>query len=332
MPRSGASESRHRSWCFTLNNPGVVDCNFMEKMAEDSKYLIVGNEHAWTNGKPKPDGTHQFQGYVIWKNPKTFSATKKFCERAHWEVAKGDAAANIKYCSKEQDFIEFGDRPMTVEEQGKTGADKQREKWKEIRELSKKRKWDELEEKHPRELSVYKGCLNAIAMEYAPCQDMPRNSIVGTWIFGPGGTGKTCYALTEMEPDRSKVYIKDLSKWWDGFRPGVHEHVVIDDFDKYDVKLARQLKIWTQEYEFPAEFKGGSMLIRPKHIVVTSNYRICDIWRDNTTRSTLWRRFHQKVKWTKEGPVEDDVHYEQPTVEEDDYSRREREKIPDNRF
>lgn len=319
-----ASESteRKRNWCFTINNPNFDDCEDLRCLKFESKFMIIGNEHAWKNGRPQPmdeetgrPQSHHFQGFVILKNAKTFSALKRILRRAHLAQCRGTADQNIAYCLKEGDTYEVGQRPMSQEEKGAIGRSKEQERWAEIRELSKKRKYDELEEKYPRELTLYAGHIDRIAMTYADNLDMDPGTINGTWIYGPSGTGKTFYAIKKVEPDRKKVYLKDLTQWWDGYRQEQHTLVVIDDMDIYNCKLARELKIWVQEYEFPAQYKGGYRTIRPPQIIVTSNYRICDIWDDHMTRTTFWRRFKQMVKYHKdEDPVED-VNYETETRE-----------------
>jgi len=44
---------------------------------------------------------------------------------------------------------------------------------------------------------------------------------------------------------------------------------------------AQHLKVWGDHYPFTAEGKGYTLdKIRPKRIIVTSNYRISDIYED----------------------------------------------------
>lgn len=55
--------------------------------------------------------------------------------------------------------------------------------------------------------------------------------------------------------------------------------------------MGYELKIWGDERWFPAETKGSSQFIRPKHIIVTSNYHPKDIWQDDTTLGPILRRY-----------------------------------------
>jgi len=50
------------------------------------------------------------------------------------------------------------------------------------------------------------------------------------------------------------------------------------------------MKRWLDKYPFQAPVKGGYMLIRPKKIVVTSNYTVREIWSDEQTAGPIERR------------------------------------------
>lgn len=87
---------RSRKWCLTLNNYTEHDIQSLSSYWD--KY-IIGKE----KGK---EGTPHLQCYFEKTNAVAFSVLKKLFPRGHWEKSKGNRKANIKYCSKEKDFIE----------------------------------------------------------------------------------------------------------------------------------------------------------------------------------------------------------------------------------
>ena len=58
--------------------------------------------------------------------------------------------------------------------------------------------------------------------------------------------------------------------------------VLIDDAHADDAWLVHFLKTWADAYPFKAETKGGMTWIRPRWIIVTSNYRLAELGRRRT--------------------------------------------------
>jgi len=88
---------RKRRWCFTLNNHTDEELAQIHKGFGTAKY-IMGDEIG-------ANGTRHVQGYVEFKNPRSLSALKKTCKRAHWEPARGNRKDNQTYCSKEKVIV-----------------------------------------------------------------------------------------------------------------------------------------------------------------------------------------------------------------------------------
>lgn len=56
--------------------------------------------------------------------------------------------------------------------------------------------------------------------------------------------------------------------------------------------LSHYIKLWADKYETYGETKGGSVPLRHKQLVITSNYRPEDIWpEDKTLLEAIKRRF-----------------------------------------
>lgn len=260
-----------RNWCFTLNN-------YDEKEVEQVKcidcvYCVFGYEVG-------EEGTPHLQGYVVFQTNQRLPAMKKRIPRAHFSMARGDSEQNFIYCSKQGNFVEWGDRPKTQMQKGQMEKDR----WDDIK---AKAKANQLEEIDSKTYVLHYSTLRKIAKDN---MTIPPNldAVCGRWYYGPSGTGKTTAARTEF-PD---AFIKSRDRWWDGYQG--QEVVILDDIDKYNVSLGAYLKDWGDKWSYKAEDKGGCHWIRPKIFIVTSQYTIEQIFDDPETQAALNRRYEKK--------------------------------------
>lgn len=271
-------------WCFTVNNPTDEDCKVP---LDEITYMIIGKEKG-------ENGTPHWQGYVAFKKRKLLTTVKKMLPRAHLEIMRGTPKEASDYCKKDGDYTEHGVLPNA---QGVNGANKRKEQWDEAKRLAIA---GDLESIDSSIYIAHYNTLKRIKADHAPKID-PIPTLDHEWHYGPTGTGKSKKVRT-MYP---QAFIKDANRWWDGYI-GEHE-VIIEDVDIYDLKLGRHLKLWGDHYAFPADFKHqGKLDIRPKKIIITSNYSPREIWTDPKTYEPIERRY-KLIDYTDAVPDPSDV-------------------------
>lgn len=264
---------RFRGWCLTINNYTEDDENNCFNVSLMCKYCIFGQEVG-------ESGTPHIQGFIYFDTVKSFDQVKLlFDGRAHIEQMRGTPQQAAAYCRKEDpNPFEWGTLPMSDYDKGERGKQSIAERW----DLARAGKFDQLP---PEQIKTY---------EYIfakNTQVTDRSELDNLWIWGPSGCGKSRY-VREHYPT---FYNKGMNKWWDGY---MHEEtVVLDDMDpKHGEFLGYFLKIWADHYAFNAEVKGGMLRIRPKRIIVTSQYSLDQVFPDSTTQQALFRRF-KIVTW-----------------------------------
>ena len=267
-----------KRWCYTLNNP--VQPIAYNELTQD--YHVYGEEVG-------ESGTPHYQGFVVFKNLKRFTQLKEINSRAHWEPARGSNKEASDYCKKDGKYHEFGtlpDEPGTKSKRVRESGNKANsDKWKEISDWAKAGKLSEIDNKYPKPfVNCYRN-LQAIRKDHTPKVDNLAD-VCGIWIYGESGVGKT-RLITKLYPD---AYLKRMNKWYDGYNG--EDVIVLDDLDPSHSFMGYELKKLADRYCFLAEIKNASMYIRPKRVVVTSQYPIEAIWReDKETTKALKRRF-----------------------------------------
>lgn len=273
---------RSRNFIFTWNNYPDDYSTVLDTL--DVRYIVAGEETAPTTGTP------HLQGFLVFRNARALDSVRRTLHGCHVEVARGSARQNYAYCTKTRPEDESpnpnvysrGDIPMDAADKG----DAERARWASTLSAAKEGRFDDI----PADMLIRNySSLRRIERDYMPKLSL-LESPCGVWIHGDAGSGKSLSVLRAY-PD---LFPKPRNQWWDGYQ---EEPVIcIDDIDRFDVRLGGHLKIWADAYPFIGEVKGGSRKLRPRLVVVTSQYKIEEIWSDQATQDALNRRFKKIEK------------------------------------
>lgn len=267
--------ARTVAWVYTLNNPEApIPFN-----PHSMLYHVYGEEVG-------ESGTRHYQGFIIFKNRKLFTQVKELCAEAHWESTKGTYQQAADYCKKDGIFKEEGTLPEQPQVKGsKAGGKATKDKWRFISDSAKKGDLLAIDAVHPKQfVNSYR---NLVAIRKDFTIRLPDlNGVCGIWYYGKPGVGKT-RLLTSKYPN---AYLKRMNKWFDGYNS--EDVVALDDLGLDHKFMGYELKKLADRYCYMVEVKNASMYIRPKKCIVTSQYRIEDIWADDEeTKKALQRRF-----------------------------------------
>ena len=257
--------SRHRSWCFTINNFTAADWFSVKYLFKGAKFAICGEEVG-------DKGTPHLQGYVNLSTALSMSVLKKTLPRAHLQVAMGNDKQNLEYCSKQGvNLFQIGE--PSVGQGART----------DITELSKKIRdgeitleecmfdYPELYVKYSRSLEKM---FNAVMK--------PRDKLPEVfWRYGLAGTGKTRYCI-EKHPSH---YVKDGTPWWDNYTQ--QEAIIIDDFDN-SIPYRTLLRI-LDRYVYQGQVKGSYVQINSPFIYITCEHPPEYYWQGNELQQVMRR-------------------------------------------
>lgn len=257
----------------------------------NAKYVAWGLETCPTTGR------QHHQGWISFENQRSFQAVRKLMAPMHIEPMRGSIAENDTYCSKEGTLTEEGIKPIKNTDNGR----EEKQRWARARQLARENRLEEIDD----DLFIrYQNSFKMIAKdnmtEPEPCDAECY------WIFGPTGTGKS-HLVWDNWPKGYRHTMADV-KFMEGYQPMNPKHqecVIMEEMSPYKVKWGDFLKGLADKWPYNANVKGSCVFIRPKIIVVTSNYTIRDIWGDPATYLPLERKFKQLHKTRKEQKLED---------------------------
>jgi hypothetical protein len=260
-------------WCFTLNNYTEDECSQLKVLGEsgDCKYLIVGKEIG-------EKGTPHLQCFLQLRAKKTFGGLTailpKRCAKVRPMYRRSNPFACFTYCSKDNDFIEYGIRPTPA---GVPGRARQAIDYAGAITAARDNQLDELEQSDPGLFLRYYRTLNSIR-DNADKGLKDLDGCCGLWVYGPSNAGKSHWIRETF--GRDNVHDKPINKWWGTYRG--QRLVLLDDVrPEHSNWIGGFLLRWADKYPFPVEIKNSETYIRPEVIAVTSNYTISAIFGDD---------------------------------------------------
>jgi hypothetical protein len=262
-------KKRSRSWCITYFPTNQErDQLWFKSLAKNKgiRYFVVGYETC-----PSTKKKH-FQGYISFKNAKTFKATKKWfgLDRIHIEAAVAGDHSNKKYCEKENKFIEVGEPIKQGKRNDIETAIDIVEQTGSVREVLKVVK----NYQAVRHVELY--------LKYNEPEEL-RTDLQVINIWGPSGKGKTRHVYEK----ETRIFRPISFKWWEGYDG--HSVVLLDDIRKDFCKFHELLNL-LDIYPYRVECKGSSRQLRAKKIYITTPIPLVDMYECREDLYQLERR------------------------------------------
>lgn len=286
-----------KSWVFTLNNPHKQDRDFKQRLlSEDISYLILAKEKG-------ESGTPHYQGYVTFREGKSFSFFHNGFPKAHWEKAIGSRADNMKYCTKEDAS------PLIIDDQHQGERTDLRVVY-----------------------AMIQDGLDAVAIcDFAAVAYMRNHNAIDKLIerrqahrtkgaepplvyvlYGDAGAGKTRHIYDKY--DSEDIYTCDNANDWTGYTQ--QKVILLDDIDCSVIPYRRLLRL-LDRYPCTMNKKYGSVKINSPKIYITSEVHPRDWYAGCGEIYALLRRITKIVYYQRhKSPVVEIGHAVEPPLEQ----------------
>lgn len=242
------NKSRSRGWVFTVNNYTPEHILFLRDL--QCEYLVAGKEVG------QKEHTPHLQGYVLFKNAKTFNQIKALLPSAHIEAQKGTDIQAARYCMKDGDIaVEKGKLPQ----QGK------RTDLEESVKLLKDKGITAIVELQPEAYIKFGKGLRDLDFQYKQARVLEHQERKVYWLWGPTGTGKTRWAV-DYSKDKTKWLYGKKDYWFDGYYG--QQVAIFDDVRPDDIKYQNWLTL-LDCYIVTVPIKGGYTIWNPETVIIT---------------------------------------------------------------
>lgn len=287
MANTGFKTARKARW--VLNNYSNDELEQLQNL--DCRYIIFSKEIAPTTQTP------HLQGFVVFHKKMSLKQLKLINPRICWLNCDASQESNINYVTKTETKAD----PLFIFEKGTKPQQGKRTDLETIaRHIHEGMELKQIAEQYPGTyIRNYRGIANYQALFI---EDYEHTDVRGIWIYGPPGVGKSFNARKFLEARcPNGFYVKAQNKWWDGYAG--ETGVLLDDLDSN--VLSHYLKIWADRYACRGEIKGGSVKLRHKYFVVTSNHSIKSLfttdngkthdpgWCETPLKLAIARRFEE---------------------------------------
>jgi len=279
---------RVRAFCWTLNNYTPIEVQALKNVP--CKYVVWGEEKG-------ESGTPHLQGYIEMASASTIECMKRVLgPRTHVEHRLGTPKQASNYCLKgEQSHDEWTDSHENGPNFGRNytgytrGVISQQGKRVDLDEIGAAifagDSVEQVSQDHPGAFIQYgRGIERLKALQYKDRVARPKC----VWRWGLAGTGKSYGPMHA----HASYYIKDGTKWWDGYEQ--QEAIVIDDFDKDSWNFRDFLRL-LDENPYSGEFKGGYIKVNSPYIYITCEHPPEVLWAGNEL-AQVERRFAEVIE------------------------------------
>lgn len=286
-----------KNWCFTEQAGNQFDLLVAEarrvqddgpRFLDDAiRFICFSIERAPTTGRL------HLQGYLQLHKRLRLQQVKAFLPTAHLEVARGTAAENVKYCSKDKNPAA---RPGTLGWYYQWGELSQQGKASKLTELAEEISTGQI--KTAAEAFRFDGAtfirhhrgITAALDAASTAPERGRPEIYH--LHGPSGAGKTSRVKFELAERKWAAYwVTDTNPiWFDGYNG--EDVIVFDEFT--GVCPLRFINKLCDSQPMRLPIKGGHVHCRATKFFFTSNERLEDAYVGSTDRSG-WQSWVRRI-------------------------------------